>query len=177
MFSGTIRSNLDPFGEFTDDNVLWDVLKKVGLETQSQHAGGLDGHVDGTGGKAWSLGQMQLVCLARAALRAVPVLCLDEATAAMDPHTEQLVQETIHRVFADRTMIVIAHRLDTVIESDKVIVMEAGVLKEYAEPSSLLADRSSMFSALVDKTGPAASAALRKLADEHFAKTRAGGRH
>lgn len=100
------------------------MLKKVGLEDQAQHAGGLDGQVDGTGGKAWSLGQMQLVCLARAALRAVPILCLDEATAAMDPHTEAIVQQTIKKVFDDRTTITIAHRLDTIIESDKIIVME-----------------------------------------------------
>ncbi len=100
--------------------MLWEVLRKVGLEAQASASGGLDGRVDGTGGKAWSLGQMQLVCLARAALRAVPILCLDEATAALDPKTEQVVQETIKKVFADRTTITIAHRLDTIIESDKV---------------------------------------------------------
>ncbi|GLC60118.1 hypothetical protein PLESTB_001575900 [Pleodorina starrii] len=169
MFTGTVRSNLDPFGEYKDDSVLWEVLHKVGLESAAQHAGGLDGRVDGTGGKAWSLGQMQLVCLARAALRAVPILCLDEATAAMDPHTEAVVQETIRRVFTDRTTITIAHRLDTIIESDKVLVMEAGQLKEYDAPATLLADRGSMFSKLVDKSGPAAAAALRQLAEEHFA--------
>ncbi|PNH10694.1 Multidrug resistance-associated protein 1 [Tetrabaena socialis] len=155
MFSGTVRSNLDPFGEFKDDAVLWEVLKKVGLEVQAQHAGGLEGH---------------LVCLARAALRAVPILCLDEATAAMDPHTEQIVQDTIRKVFDDRTTITIAHRLDTIIESDKVLVMEAGELMEYAPPSQLLNNRDTMFSKLVDKTGVAAAAALRKMADEHFAK-------
>lgn len=133
--------------------------------------------MDGTGGKAWSLGQMQLVCLARAALRAVPILCLDEATAAMDPHTENLVQETIRKVFDDRTTITIAHRLDTIIESDKVLVMEAGELMEYAPPSQLLGNRDSMFSKLVDKTGPAAAAALRKMADEHFAKEAARAQH
>ncbi|KAG2500538.1 hypothetical protein HYH03_001315 [Edaphochlamys debaryana] len=170
MFTGTVRSNLDPFGEFNDDNVLWEVLRKVGLEGQVQHAGGLDGHVDGTGGKAWSLGQTQLMCLARAALRAVPILCLDEATAAMDPHTEQIVQDTIKRVFDDRTTITIAHRLDTIIESDKVLVMEAGELMEYAPPAQLLDNPNSMFSKLVDKTGVAAAAALRKMANEHFAK-------
>ncbi|GIL86269.1 hypothetical protein Vretimale_13733 [Volvox reticuliferus] len=177
MFTGTVRSNLDPFGEFKDDSVLWEVLQKVGLEAQAQHAGGLDGRVDGTGGKAWSLGQMQLVCLARAALRAVPILCLDEATAAMDPHTEQVVQETIRKVFDDRTTITIAHRLDTIIESDKVLVMEAGELKEFAPPAQLLANRETMFSKLVDKTGPAAAAALRKLADEHFSKSQARAVH
>ncbi|KAG2500519.1 hypothetical protein HYH03_001296 [Edaphochlamys debaryana] len=170
MFTGTVRSNLDPFGEFEDDNVLWEVIRKVGLEGQVQHAGGLDGHVDGTGGKAWSLGQTQLMCLARAALRAVPILCLDEATAAMDPHTEQIVQDTIKKVFDDRTTITIAHRLDTIIESDKVLVMEAGELMEYAPPAQLLGNPSSMFSKLVDKSGVAAAAALRKMANEHFAQ-------
>ncbi|KAG2424609.1 hypothetical protein HXX76_014334 [Chlamydomonas incerta] len=173
MFSGTVRSNLDPFGEFTDDGILWEVLRKVGLEAQAQHAGGLDGHVDGSGGKAWSLGQMQLVCLARAALRAVPILCLDEATAAMDPHTEQIVQDTIRRVFDDRTTITIAHRLDTIIESDKVLVMEQGSLMEYDCPATLLANRGSMFSKLVDKTGAAAAQALRQMADAHFASVAA----
>ena len=137
MFTGTVRSNLDPFGEFNDDNVLWEVLRKVGLEGPAQHAGGLDGHVDGTGGNAWSLGQTQLMCLARAALRAVPILCLDEATAAMDPHTEQIVQDTIKRVFDDRTTITIAHRLDTIIESDKVGSRTDRLLSWSTRPASL----------------------------------------
>ncbi|KAG2426904.1 hypothetical protein HXX76_012691 [Chlamydomonas incerta] len=177
MFTGTVRSNLDPFGEFKDDAILWEVLKKVGLEAQAQHAGGLDGQVDGTGGKAWSLGQMQLVCLARAALRAVPILCLDEATAAMDPHTEAIVQDTIKKVFDDRTTITIAHRLDTIIESDKIIVMEQGSLMEYESPAKLLANRDSMFSKLVDKTGAAAAAALRKMADDFWSTRAAQGRN
>jgi ABC-type multidrug transport system fused ATPase/permease subunit len=153
VFSGTVRSNLDPFSEFQDAR-LWEVIKKVGLEDQVGNCGGLDGKVDGTGGQAWSLGQQQLVCLCRAQLRAVPILCLDEATAAMDPHTEQQVQAVMKRIFTDRTTLTIAHRLDTVIESHYVLVMEAGVLKEMAPPKTLLDDRESMFSKLVDKTGP-----------------------
>lgn len=137
--------------------------------------GGLEAAVAGTGSGAWSLGQQQLVCLARAYLRRVPVLCLDEATAAMDPHTEQEVQAVIKRVFEPRTIITIAHRLDTVIESDKVLVMNAGVLKENAPPSQLLADRESMFSQLVDKTGPEAAAGLRQAAAEFFARRQAQG--
>jgi len=113
---------------------------------------------------------MQLVCLARAALRKVPVLCLDEATAAMDPLTEQLVMERIEQLFTDRTTITIAHRLDTVIQSDKVIVMEQGVLEEYDYTAKLLDDPDTFFSKLVDKSGPEAAAALRQLAAEHFAK-------
>jgi ABC-type multidrug transport system fused ATPase/permease subunit len=168
VFSGTVRTNLDPFGEFTD-TAMWEVLKKAGLEGQAKAAGGLDGRLDGTGGKAWSLGQQQLMCLARAALRNVPVLCLDEATAAMDPHTEQEVQAVIKRVFQDRTTLTIAHRLDTVIESDQTLVMEAGVLKEMAPPSVLLANPESMFSKLVDKSGPQAAAALRQMAADFYA--------
>ena len=176
MFSGTVRTNLDPFNEFTDTG-MWEVIKRAGLESQVRGCGGLDGKVDGTGGQAWSLGQQQLVCLCRAALRQVPVLCLDEATAAMDPHTEQEVQAVIKKMFAERTTLTIAHRLDTVIESDQVLVMEAGMLKEMAPPSVLLDNRDSMFSRLVDKTGAQAAAALRQMAADFYAsrQTPAGG--
>jgi ABC-type multidrug transport system fused ATPase/permease subunit len=88
----------------------------------------------------------------------------------MDPHTEQEVQAVIKRVFADRTTLTIAHRLDTVIESDQVLVMEAGVLKEMAPPSVLLDNRESMFSKLVDKSGAQAAAALRQMAAEYYAR-------
>jgi ABC-type cobalamin/Fe3+-siderophores transport system ATPase subunit len=83
VFSGTVRSNLDPFNQ-KQDVELWEVLKKVGLESQVKMTGGLDGKVDGTGGQAWSLGQQQLVCLARAALANVPILCLDEVRPAAE---------------------------------------------------------------------------------------------
>jgi ABC-type multidrug transport system fused ATPase/permease subunit len=168
VFSGTVRSNLDPWGE-TSDSQMWDVLRQVGLEGAAKSAGGLDGRLDGTGGQAWSLGQQQLMCLARAALKRSPVLCLDEATAAMDPHTEQQVTAVIKRIFSDRTTITIAHRLDTVIEGDKIIVMEQGVLQEFAAPHVLLGDKESMFSKLVDKSGAQAAAALRAVAAEYFA--------
>jgi ATP-binding cassette subfamily C (CFTR/MRP) protein 1 len=174
VFSGSVRNNLDPFGEHSDQD-LWAVLRQADLEEQVKRSGGLDGYVAGQGSGAWSLGQQQLVCLARAALRNVPVLCLDEATAAMDPQTEQDVQKVIRRTFEARTIITIAHRLDTVIESDKVLVMEAGVLKENAPPSTLLADRESMFSKLVDKTGAQAAAALRQLAADFYAARKAAG--
>ena len=92
--------------------------------------GGLDGKIDGTGGNAWSIGQQQLMCLARAALKKVPVLCLDEATAAMDPNTEAHVLEIIERLFSDRTTFTIAHRLDNVIRSDQVGIISTCLLKK-----------------------------------------------
>jgi ABC-type multidrug transport system fused ATPase/permease subunit len=88
------------------------------------------------------------------AVMQVPVLCLDEATAAMDLVTEKEVQDTISRIFQDRTMFIIAHRLDTVIETDKLIVMEAGSLMEMDAPKNLLDNQASMFSKLVDASGP-----------------------
>ncbi|GAB4815837.1 hypothetical protein N2152v2_002883 [Parachlorella kessleri] len=174
VFSGTVRSNLDPFGEFGHDGQLWEALKDCGLETQVKSIGGLDAKIDATGGQAWSLGQQQLMCLARAALKKVPVLCLDEATAAMDPHTEAHVLEIIERLFSDRTTLTIAHRLDNVIRSDQVIVMDAGTVAEIAPPSVLLARPDSAFSALVDRTGPAGAAALRKMAADFYEERAAG---
>ena len=174
MFAGTVRTNLDPFNEHTDE-ALNAVIKEASLVEQVKSAGGLAGKVSGVGSGAWSLGQQQLVCLARAALRKVPVLCLDEATSTMDPQTEQEVGAVIKRVFKERTIITIAHRLDTVIESDKVLVMEAGVLKEQGPCTDLLANPDSMFSLLVDKTGAQAAQALRQLANEFRASRELAG--
>ena len=165
IFSGTVRDNMDPYGEHNDAD-LWQALRDTGLDEEAKTAGGLSGHLDGTGSSNWSLGQMQLMCLARAALRKVPILCCDEATAAMDPHTEALVIKTIERLFGDRTIVTIAHRLDVVIGADKVLVMEKGVVAEMDEPHTLLSNRASWFSKLVDKGGAQAAAAMRTQAAE-----------
>lgn len=108
MFAGTVRSNLDPFRQHPDAR-LWEVVRAVRLADAVTALGGLDAHIDGQR-QAWSLGEQQLVCLARAALKKVPVLCLDEATASMDPATEAAVVDIIDSLFAERTTITIAHR-------------------------------------------------------------------
>ena len=90
MFSGSLRENLDPYHEHSDFE-LYNLLVDVGLREQAEAAGGLDGHVHGSGNDQWSVGQCQLVCLIRAALNKVPIVCMDEATAALDPHTEAAV--------------------------------------------------------------------------------------
>lgn len=171
MFTGTVRDNIDPFHSHTDLE-LTQMLEVVGLSDQVAQSGGLDGHVAGSGSDCWSLGQQQLVCLARAGLNKVPIVCLDEATAALDPHTEKQVLEVAARLFAERTVLTIAHRLDAVIEADTVVVMEQGKVAETGPPDTLLNNPNSWFSKLVDMAGPAEAATLRATAARHFAMHR-----
>lgn len=92
------------------------------------------------------------------------LLVFDEATAAMDLETDALIQKTIRKVFAERTIITIAHRLETIIDSDRILVMDAGENKEFDSPANLLSNPNTMFSSLVDKAGQSAAASLRKMA-------------
>lgn len=168
MFTGTLRENLDPLNQYKDADLLR-MIDVVGLHDQAAQCGGLDGHVAGSGSGAWSLGQQQLVCLIRAALNKVPIVCMDEATAALDPHTEKHVLEVAGKLFAERTVLTIAHRLDAVIESDTVVVMEQGKVAETGAPHRLLSDPASWFSKLIDMSGPAEASILRATAAKHFA--------
>ncbi len=125
MFKGTVRSNLDPFNE-ASDNELWHTLALVHLKPAiADLPGGLDAAVT-EGGSNFSLGQKQLICMARCVLKKTKILVLDEATAAMDLQTDALIQKTIRRVFKGRTTLTIAHRLDTIIFSDKILSMGQG---------------------------------------------------
>jgi ABC-type multidrug transport system fused ATPase/permease subunit len=165
MFKGTVRSNLDPFGGCSDGE-LWHALSLVHLKAAvAELPGGLDAPV-AEGGANFSLGRRQLVCMARCVLRRTKLLVLDEATAAMDLHTDALVQRAVRKAFAERTTLTIAHRLDTIIHSTRVLAMARGEVVEFGEPKALLGDGGSMFSRLVEDTGPVASAALRRMAAE-----------
>lgn len=165
MFKGTVRSNLDPFNAQSDAE-LWHALKLVHMKKAiSELEGGLDATV-AEGGSNFSLGQKQLVCMARCVVKRTRILVLDEATAAMDLQTDALIQKTIRAAFAERTTMTIAHRLDTIIFSDRILAMAAGQLREFENPTTLLNDPNSMFSKLVDDTGPHASKMLRRMAAE-----------
>eukprot|EP00455_Lapot_gusevi_P029933 TRINITY_DN320_c0_g1_i11.p1 TRINITY_DN320_c0_g1~~TRINITY_DN320_c0_g1_i11.p1 ORF type:complete len:1420 (+),score=463.73 TRINITY_DN320_c0_g1_i11:117-4376(+) len=168
MFKGTIRSNLDPFNQHTDADLVrsMEIAKLDGLLKKLD--GGLDAIVE-ENGRNFSLGQKQLLCLSRAFLRKSTILVLDEATAAMDQETDHLVQSTVREVFHDCTVITIAHRLHSIIDSDRIMGMNAGVLMEFDEPVKLLENPNTLFAQLVDQAGDQRDV-LRQLAYEHARK-------
>jgi ABC-type multidrug transport system fused ATPase/permease subunit len=152
LFSGTLRMNLDPFNTHTDDDI-WRVLELAHLKTFVKGlATGLQ-HEISEGGDNLSVGQRQLVCLARALLRKTKILVLDEATAAVDLETDDLIQATIRKEFLDSTVITIAHRLNTIMDSTRVIVLDKGEITEYDSPGKLIANPNSIFHAMAKDAG------------------------
>lgn len=137
LFAGDLRMNLDPFDNYTDDEI-WDALRHSHLD---KFVSGLpDGlmHQCSEGGENLSVGQRQLICLARALLRKTKILVLDEATAAVDLETDDLIQATIRTEFEDCTILTIAHRLNTIMDNTRVLVLDAGEVREYDSPTNLL---------------------------------------
>jgi len=163
LFKGTIRSNLDPFNQYSDKE-LWNAIDCANLKEDIEAMPMKLETPVLENGSNYSLGQKQLFCLARAVLNQSKLLVFDEATAAMDLETDSKIQATIRRVFADRTILTIAHRLDTIIDSDRILVMEAGNIIEFDTPAALLSKPDGAFTKLVDQTGPDSAASLRKIA-------------
>ncbi|XP_027446287.1 multidrug resistance-associated protein 4 isoform X3 [Zalophus californianus] len=169
LFTGTMRKNLDPFNEHTDEE-LWNALTEVQLkEAIEDLPGKLDTELAESGSNL-SVGQRQLVCLARAILRKNRILIIDEATANVDPRTDKLIQKKIREKFAQCTVLTIAHRLNTVIDSDKIMVLDSGRLKEYDEPYVLLQNEESLFYKMVQQLGKAEAAALTETAKQIYFK-------
>ncbi|XP_058980635.1 multidrug resistance-associated protein 1 isoform X13 [Musca domestica] len=144
LFSGSLRINLDPF-EVKSDEEIWKALELSHLKTFVKSLPSGLNHEITEGGENLSVGQRQLVCLARALLRKTKVLILDEATAAVDLETDDLIQKTIRSEFADCTILTIAHRLNTILDSDKVIVLDKGEISEFDSPNNLLNNPQSAF--------------------------------
>lgn len=171
LFSGTIRQNLDPFSLHKDD-VIWSALNSVRLKKIiAQLDGGLEATVS-EGGHNFSVGQRQLFCLARAILRRNKILVLDEATANVDQETDSFIQATIRDMFKNCTVFTIAHRLNTIMDSDRVLVLDASEVREYDEPHTLL-QKGGHFATMVDNTGDTA-AKLRKIAEDSYMRKRKG---
>ncbi|CAB3220069.1 unnamed protein product [Arctia plantaginis] len=159
LFSASLRHNMDPFEKYSDADI-WKVLDQVELKNSIVS---LSAPVT-AGGSNFSAGERQLLCLARAALAHNKLLVLDEATANVDPATDILIQKSIRKHFADCTVITIAHRLHTVADSDRVIVMEAGQVIECGHPYELLQMEGSHFRNMVQDLGSASEYDLRNLA-------------
>uniref|UniRef100_A0A669PUL0 ATP binding cassette subfamily C member 2 n=1 Tax=Phasianus colchicus TaxID=9054 RepID=A0A669PUL0_PHACC len=151
LFTGTLRMNLDPFDQYTDEEV-WKALELAHLKPYVQELPERLQHIVSEGGENLSVGQRQLVCLARALLRKAKILILDEATAAVDLETDHLIQTTIRSAFADCTVLTIAHRLHTIMDSNRVMVMHAGKIVEFDSPEKLL-QKQSIFSAMAKDAG------------------------
>eukprot|EP00270_Netrium_digitus_P011883 TRINITY_DN3802_c0_g3_i1.p1 TRINITY_DN3802_c0_g3~~TRINITY_DN3802_c0_g3_i1.p1 ORF type:complete len:1021 (-),score=283.23 TRINITY_DN3802_c0_g3_i1:236-2935(-) len=162
LFTGSIRFNLDPFAERTDAEV-WEALERAHLkDVVSRLSNGLETEVT-EGGDNMSVGQRQLLALARALLRRAKILVLDEATAAVDVGTDALIQTTIRSQFHS-TMLVIAHRLNTIIDSDKVLVLDAGQAIEFDTPAALVSNEETVFAGMVASTGPTNAKYLQRIA-------------
>uniref|UniRef100_A0AAQ6AM15 ATP-binding cassette, sub-family C (CFTR/MRP), member 3 n=1 Tax=Amphiprion ocellaris TaxID=80972 RepID=A0AAQ6AM15_AMPOC len=140
LFSGTLRMNLDPFEKYTDEDV-WKALEHSHLQKfVSNQPAKLELECS-EGGENLSVGQRQLVCLARALLRKTRILILDEATAAIDLETDDLIQSTIRTQFEDCTVFTIAHRLNTIMDYTRVLVLDKGQIAEFDSPTNLLSQR------------------------------------
>ncbi|XP_016091007.1 LOW QUALITY PROTEIN: multidrug resistance-associated protein 5-like [Sinocyclocheilus grahami] len=148
LFIGTVRSNLDPWDQYTDAQI-WEALEKTHVKDMvSQLPNSL--HSDVTeNGENFSVGERQLLCVARALLRHSKILLLDEATAAIDTETDRLIQDTIRTSFSGCSTLVIAHRLNTVLNCDRIMVLDQGQILEFDTPSNLLADEDSRFRAMM----------------------------
>ncbi|WJX84280.1 Canalicular multispecific organic anion transporter 2, variant 2 [Trifolium repens] len=148
MFEGTVRSNLDPLEEYTDEQI-WEALDKCQLGDEVRKKEGKLNSSVTENSENWSMGQRQLVCLGRVLLKKSKILVLDEATASVDTATDNLIQQTLRQHFTDSTVITIAHRITSVLDSDMVLLLSQGLIEEYDSPTTLLEDKSSSFAKLV----------------------------
>ncbi|XP_054158174.1 ATP-binding cassette subfamily C member 4-like [Oppia nitens] len=170
-FIGSLRKNLDPFDEHSEDR-LWEVLEEVQLKEAVMEMSGQLEYQLSEGGGNLSVGQRQLICLARAILRRNRILVLDEATANVDHKTDALIQRTIRENFADCTVLTIAHRLNTIIDSDRVLVLDSGRIMEFGVPYELLQNNSGILYKLVKQTGVQMADQLIRLAKESYDRTK-----
>uniref|UniRef100_A0A8C2XIA3 Multidrug resistance-associated protein 4 n=1 Tax=Cyclopterus lumpus TaxID=8103 RepID=A0A8C2XIA3_CYCLU len=159
LFTGTMRKNLDPFRLHTDED-LWNALQEVQMKGVVEDLPNKLETVLTESGSNISVGQRQLVCLARAILRKNHILIIDEATANVDPRTDGLIQQTIRDKFQECTVLTIAHRLHTIIDCDRILVLDAGRIQEYDEPYVLLQNQEGLFYQMVQQTGKAEAASL-----------------
>jgi len=167
LFSGcTVRENLDPFASHTDDQIK-EALQDVHMLSVIQDLPSGMASMVSEGGSNFSVGQRQLLCLARAILRKSPFLILDEPTANVDRRTDELLQQALQKSFHQATILSVAHRLDTVIDYDFILVMGAGHVLEFGSPAELVEKEGGYFASMVKDTGDSMSQELRRRAKKN----------
>lgn len=147
LWSGSVAQNLDPTGTLPMEGLM-KAVSKVHLDGKLQSLGGLSAVVEMRGNN-FSLGQRQLLCIARCIARSSSIVLVDEATSCVDGETDALIQEAFHNEFKECTMLIVAHRLQTVMDSDLIAVLDAGRVIETGPPAALSADESSHFASLI----------------------------
>lgn len=179
LFTGTIRTNLDPFKQYTDEQIF-EALTRVNLIGRGERESSTDNSDSGEnrnkfldiesvvteGGNNLSQGQRQLMCLARSLLKSPKVILLDEATASIDYKSDAMIQQTIRDEFSGSTILTIAHRLRSIIDYDRILVMDQGKVVEYDDPYELIVNKDSLFHSMCENSGEMDS--LTKLAKESF---------
>ncbi|KAE9136791.1 Canalicular multispecific organic anion transporter 1 [Phytophthora fragariae] len=144
LFKGPLREYLDPFDEFEDEQ-LWESVREVGLSERVAGDSSKLMMVVEENGENFSVGERQMLCMARALLRHFRIVIFDEATAAIDHDTDQKLQRVIRTAFARSTVLTIAHRLDTILDSDRILVLDRGRLVEFASPAELVSKGKGVF--------------------------------
>jgi ABC-type multidrug transport system fused ATPase/permease subunit len=152
LFTGTIRTNLDPFNKHTD-NDIWNSIEAVELKDQVRNLDGSIDHPVSEYGENLSVGTRQLLCLARALLKRSNILVMDEATANVDYKNDALIQKAIRREFKNVTVLTIAHRINTIMDYDRVMVLDAGQIIEFDSPNELMKREESVFYSLAKQGG------------------------
>ena len=137
LFGGSLRRNLDPFSEHTDLE-LWTALEDVRLKAMVEKLPGQLDYQVKEAGSNFSVGERQLVCLARALVQKCKIIVMDEATANVDFKTDNLIQQVIRHKFKDSTVLTIAHRLNTIMDYDKVLILDGGRMVEFDKPEILI---------------------------------------
>jgi len=150
VFSITVRFNLDPFDLYSDAD-LWDVLERVAMKDTVMSFPLKLAEPVSEGGDNFSAGQRQLLCIARVLLRKPKVLVLDEATASVDNETDDLIQKMVRDKFKDSTVLTIAHRLHTVIDANRIMLLNDGLIAEMDAPAKLMENKDGLFSELWNK--------------------------
>ncbi|KAI6649865.1 Multidrug resistance-associated protein 4-like [Oopsacas minuta] len=167
LFSGTLKYNLDPFREFSEDEI-WSALEKAFMKRMVKSLSNqLMANVE-EDGLNFSTGERQLLCLARAILRNNKIILIDEATANVDMHTDALVQQTIKSYFSDCTVLTIAHRIETIVDSDRIIILDKGTIVESDIPHLLLQNEDSYLSKLVSQLESSTQSNLRAQAEKSY---------